>query len=216
MAVPISEWIGRAPEIWASIKEKFAVLEGPLAAARQLQTALFGAPAASDISASSVVLPVMAFVTPAAGELLLFFGALIFLLAGQFELRAQLCFAVHRARCQAALPQDHERHRKNLTGYLAHGDDHQRRARRDRRARRIRARISQSGDRRRVGGPAELRALCRAGGDGRHSVRRRPGHVSLARSRVGGADRLCRAGHRRGQFHHADHHRSTASRSVRS
>lgn len=118
MAVPITEWIGRAPEIWASIKEKFAVLEGPLAAARQLQTALFGTPAASEISASSVVLPVMAFVTPAAGELLLFFVALIFLLAGQFELRAQLfsLFTERDAKLRfLKIMNDIER---NLTGYL--------------------------------------------------------------------------------------------------
>src|SRR5579872_4097854 len=33
-AGPVSEWVGRAPEIWANIKEKFAFLEQPLAAAR--------------------------------------------------------------------------------------------------------------------------------------------------------------------------------------
>ncbi len=95
MAGPVSEWIGRAPEIWASIKHKFAVLDGPLAAARQLQTAMFGAPAAhgadsSSVALPNVVLPVMAFVTPAAGELLLFFGTLVFCLVGQSELRARL------------------------------------------------------------------------------------------------------------------------------
>ena len=37
MASPVSEWVGRAPEIWTNIKEKFAVLEQPIAAARQLQ-----------------------------------------------------------------------------------------------------------------------------------------------------------------------------------
>ena len=35
MAGPVSEWVGRAPEVWTNIKEKFAVLEQPLAAARQ-------------------------------------------------------------------------------------------------------------------------------------------------------------------------------------
>ncbi len=83
MAGPVSDGVARAPEIWASIKEKFAVLDQPLAAARQLQTALFGASAASNISAPNVVLPVVAFLTPAAGEVLLFFGTLFFFLAGQ-------------------------------------------------------------------------------------------------------------------------------------
>jgi predicted PurR-regulated permease PerM len=118
MAVPISEWIGRAPDIWSSIRLKFAVLEGPLAAARQLQTALFGTPAASDISTPSMVLPVVAFVTPAAGELLLFFAALIFLLAGQFELRAQLfsLFTERDAKLRfLKIMNDIER---NLAGYV--------------------------------------------------------------------------------------------------
>src|ERR1700680_1347917 len=98
MAGPVSEWVGRAPEIWASITEKFAVLDQPLAAARQLQTALFGASAAPNISAQNVVFPVVAFLTPAAGELLLFFGTLFFFLAGQAELGgAVLCGVRGRA-----------------------------------------------------------------------------------------------------------------------
>ena len=118
MAGPVSEWVGRAPEIWTSIKEKFAVLEQPLAAARQLQTALFGSSAGSDISAPSVVFPVVAFLTPAAGELLLFFGTLFFFLAGQLELRARFVslFAGREAKLRfLRIMNDIE---KNLTGYL--------------------------------------------------------------------------------------------------
>jgi len=118
MAGPVSEWVGRAPEIWTSIREKFAVLEQPLAAARQLQTALFGSSAGSDISAPSVVFPVVAFLTPAAGELLLFFGTLFFFLAGQLELRARFVslFAERETKLRfLRIMNDIE---KNLTGYL--------------------------------------------------------------------------------------------------
>jgi predicted PurR-regulated permease PerM len=118
MAGPVSEWVGRAPEIWASITEKFAVLDQPLAAARQLQTALFGAAAAPNISAQNVVFPVVAFLTPAAGELLLFFGTLFFFLAGQVELRARFValFAEREAKLRfLKIMNDIE---KNLTGYL--------------------------------------------------------------------------------------------------
>ena len=118
MAGPVSEWLGRAPEIWTNIKEKFAVLEQPLAAARQLQTALFGDAAGSQISAPNVVLPVVAFLTPAAGELLLFFGTLFFFLAGQLELRARFVslFAEREAKLRfLRIMNDIE---KNLTGYL--------------------------------------------------------------------------------------------------
>jgi predicted PurR-regulated permease PerM len=118
MAGPVSEWIGRAPDIWTNIKEKFAVLEQPIAAARQLQTALFGSSAGSQISAPNVVLPVVAFITPAAGELLLFFGTLFFLLAGQLELRARFVslFAERESKLRfLRIMNDIERH---LTGYL--------------------------------------------------------------------------------------------------
>ena len=187
MAGPVSEWIGRAPEIGASIKEKLSVLERPLAALRELQTALFGD--VGDVGAdahvaSSVVLPVVAFVTPAAGELLLFFGTLLFFLVGQIDLRPHCVslFADRDAKLRfLKIMNDIE---KNLAGYLpvvtiinaalgtivAIGA--------------LLARLAQPGDLRAAGRAVELRALCRAGRHGRRAVRRRPGHLSFARPRV--------------------------------
>jgi len=119
MAGPVSEWIGRAPEIGASIKEKLSVLDQPLASLRQLETALFGPDSGAGAPArTDVVLPVVAFITPAAGELLLFFGTLIFVLVGQFELRARLVgmFVDRDAKLRfLKILNDIE---KNLTGYL--------------------------------------------------------------------------------------------------
>ena len=91
LAKPVSEWIARAPEIGASIKDKLAVLDQPLAALQQLETSLFGDSGALKVNASgpNVVLPVVAFVTPAAGELVLFFTTLLFFLVGQLDLRNQ-------------------------------------------------------------------------------------------------------------------------------
>ena len=120
LAGPVSEWIGRAPDIWASIKEKLSVLEQPLASLRQLEAALFGGSdaGAAATATPNVVLPVVAFVTPAAGELLLFFGTLMFFLVGQIELRARLVslFAERDAKLRfLKIMNDIE---KNLTGYL--------------------------------------------------------------------------------------------------
>ncbi len=42
IAGPVSEWIKRAPEIGATIKEKLSVLDEPLASLHQLQNSLFG------------------------------------------------------------------------------------------------------------------------------------------------------------------------------
>jgi predicted PurR-regulated permease PerM len=120
LAGPVSEWIGRAPEIGATIRQKLSVLEGPLASLLQLEEMLFGAGApATAPSAPSVVLPVVAFLTPAAGELLLFFGTLMFFLVGQIELRAQLVsfFATRDAKLRfLKIVTDVER---NLASYLA-------------------------------------------------------------------------------------------------
>lgn len=88
MAGPVSEWIGRAPQIGATIRERLSVLEQPLAALHELKHTLFGS--AANSSPPNVVLPVVAFLTPAASELLLFFGALLFFLVGQSALRSNL------------------------------------------------------------------------------------------------------------------------------
>lgn len=120
LAGPVGEWIGRAPEIGATIKQKLVVLQTPLGALRRLQTELFGSAAASPAPAApSVVLPVLAFITPAAGQLLLFFGTLLFFLVGQFGLRARLVsmFSNHESKLRfLRILNDIE---KNLAGYLA-------------------------------------------------------------------------------------------------
>jgi predicted PurR-regulated permease PerM len=121
IAAPVSEWIGRGPEIGATIKQKLSVLEPPLAALRELETSIFGAGngSAQNVAAPNVVLPVVAFLTPAAGQVLLFFGTLLFFLAGQIELRNQLvsAFASHEGKLRfLRIMNDIER---NLAGYVA-------------------------------------------------------------------------------------------------
>jgi predicted PurR-regulated permease PerM len=121
LAGPLSEWIGRAPEIGATIKDRLAVLDRPLASLHELQTTLFGIDNGAvnvNTPASSFVLPMVAFVTPAAGELLLFFGTLLFFLIGQSELRISLVslFGSHDTKLRfLKIMRDIER---NLAGYL--------------------------------------------------------------------------------------------------
>jgi predicted PurR-regulated permease PerM len=121
LAHPVSEWIGRGPEIGTSIKDKFAVLNQPLAALHELQTSLFGDNSGVSVNtpASNVVLPVVAFVTPAAGELVLFFTTLLFFLVGEIELRNQFVtlFGNRDSKLRfLKIMRDIER---NLAGYLA-------------------------------------------------------------------------------------------------
>jgi predicted PurR-regulated permease PerM len=121
LAKPVSDWIARAPEIGSSIRDKLVVLDEPIAALRQLQTSLFGDSGGLNVNmpASTVVLPVVAFITPAAGELVLFFTTLFFFLVGEIELRNEVValFGHHDSKLQfLKIMRDIER---NLAGYLA-------------------------------------------------------------------------------------------------
>lgn len=117
-AGPVGEWIGRAPEIDASIKQKLSVFDQPLASLHKLETSLFGSSSALNINPPNVVLPVVAFLTPTAAELLLFFGTLFFFLVGQVELRTSLVsmFGDRNAKLRfLKIMRDIER---NLAGYV--------------------------------------------------------------------------------------------------
>ncbi len=90
LAKPVTDWIARAPEIGATIKQKLYVLDRPLAAMRELQEVLLpshGNAVAVEPSQLGIVTPVLAFVTPAVLELVLFFVTLIFFLAAQMDFR---------------------------------------------------------------------------------------------------------------------------------
>jgi predicted PurR-regulated permease PerM len=93
LAAPMTEWIARAPEIGESIKQKLYVLDRPLAALRELEHALLPSSqstVAVQPSQFSMVTPVLAFVTPALTEAVVFVATLIFFLAGQIEIRRYL------------------------------------------------------------------------------------------------------------------------------
>jgi len=120
IAGPVSQWIGRAPEIGASIKQKLSVLDQPLASLHELENSVFGNSGGLSVSepTPNVVMPVMAFLTPAAGELLLFFTMLLFFLVGQTDLRnhAMAIFGDRDAKLRfLKIMRDIER---NLAGYL--------------------------------------------------------------------------------------------------
>ena len=121
LARPVSEWIARGPEIVATVKDKLSVLDQPMAALHQLEGSLFGDKAGLNVNmpASTVVIPVVAFLTPAAGELVLFFTTLLFFLVGEIELRNQFVtlFGHRDSKLRfLKIMRDIER---NLAGYLA-------------------------------------------------------------------------------------------------
>ncbi len=118
LAGPVSKWIARAPEVGSSIQQKLSVLDRPLAALHELESALFGSNAAVNVSTPNVVMPVVAFLTPAAGELVLFFATLFFFLISQIELRNHVVsmFSSRDTKLRfLKIMRDIER---NLAGYL--------------------------------------------------------------------------------------------------
>ncbi len=93
LSAPLIEWIDRAPEIAANIKQKLYVLDWPLAALRDLQNTLMP-PASNSVkvetSQITLVAPVIAAVTPAVVQVVIFAATLYFTLIAQKEVRRQL------------------------------------------------------------------------------------------------------------------------------
>ena len=121
LAKPVTDWVARAPEIGAAVKQKLYVLDRPLAAIRELQEVLLptaGPSVAVEPSQLGIVTPVLAFVTPAALQLVLFFVTLIFFLAAQMDFRRYVVsfFATREAKLRfIRIAGDIEQH---LASYL--------------------------------------------------------------------------------------------------
>lgn len=98
----VVEWIQRAPEIGAKLREKLQVLERPLAALADLRNAITtGRPGEGTVRVDlnpNFISPILAVVTPALGQLFLFFATLFFFLIVRSELRSNI----------AVLPSEHE------------------------------------------------------------------------------------------------------------
>jgi len=123
LAAPVGEWIAKAPEIGASIKQKLYVLDRPLAALRDLQNTLTpasgGTAVAVETSQMAMVGPVVSLVTPAVAQLVVFFVTLTFFLGGQLEFRKQLAamFSSRDARLRFIRITNDVEH--NLASYMA-------------------------------------------------------------------------------------------------
>ena len=128
LAVPVSDWAGKAPEIGARLKDKLSLLDYPLQWLRSLRDTLNpggdrAAPLDLGLSgliqpALSLLTPAIGFVTPAIGQLLIFFGTLFFFLSTRVQLRrgVAILFAEREARLRVLhIMQEAE---NNLTTYF--------------------------------------------------------------------------------------------------
>ncbi len=120
LADPVSDLINRAPEIGATIKEKFRFMERPLAAIKDLQAAIAGqSTLAVDVSKpTDVIGSVVGAVTPAVVQFVLFFATLFFVVLGRNAMRQSIVnmFDTRDGRLRALkIFNDTER---SLNGYL--------------------------------------------------------------------------------------------------
>jgi predicted PurR-regulated permease PerM len=96
LAGVLADWAARAPEFAAALKEKAVFLERPLATWRELQLSLASVlgtpvePIKFEVPAKDVIANVVNFLTPAVGELVVFFGCLFFFLLSRNSQRQHL------------------------------------------------------------------------------------------------------------------------------
>jgi len=119
LASPLLDWVHKAPDIGRSIQDKLHVLDQPLAALKDLRNALLpNNKGGVGFDIATILSPLVSFVSPALGQILVFFGALFFMLAGRQRLRRSLVsfFGGRGARLRMLkIINDVER---NLSGYL--------------------------------------------------------------------------------------------------
>ena len=121
LSAPALDWIGKAPEIGRIIKEKLQVLEQPLSALQDLRNAILpqGENSRFGFDIANFVQPALIVVTPAIGQIFIFFGTLFFFLLGRARLRhvIVILFENHDSRLRTLkIINDIER---NLTNYLS-------------------------------------------------------------------------------------------------
>lgn len=96
LAAPLADWINRAPEIAKLMQERFDALRPGLRTISSFIDSIesigrpIKPPLQVDIADSTVLQSMVSVVTPAIGEFILFFGSLLFFLAGRVQIKRKL------------------------------------------------------------------------------------------------------------------------------
>lgn len=120
---PVVDWINKAPDIGRTIQEKLHLLDRPLSALRDMRNAVLPAGGGGgngvNVDIVAVVKQAASVVTPALGQILIFFVTLFFMLLGRRRLRHVLVryFRDRDARLRVLKIMNDVEH--NLTGYLS-------------------------------------------------------------------------------------------------
>jgi predicted PurR-regulated permease PerM len=122
LSAPIVDWIQKAPELGANIQQKLHLLDRPMAALQSLRDALMpkGKEAPSvGFDLVAVLQPAVLFITPAIGQMVIFFGTLFFFLLGRIQLRHVLVIFFDRREARLRMLKIMNDVEHNLTGYLS-------------------------------------------------------------------------------------------------
>ena len=121
LAAPVVDWLGKTPDIAQNIQEKLRVLDRPISVLQDLRDKFLPSDKKGSLGVDIVafVQPAMLIVTPAIGQMLIFFGTLFFMLLGRSQLRRFLVifFDEREARLRTLKIMNDIEH--NLTGYLS-------------------------------------------------------------------------------------------------
>jgi predicted PurR-regulated permease PerM len=90
VSAPLVDWIGRAPELVKVIQSKLEALQNGIAAFHRLQSVLGDGGSGMKVDLAALVQPAVVFLTPAIGELLIFFTTLLFVLFDRDDLRKHM------------------------------------------------------------------------------------------------------------------------------
>jgi predicted PurR-regulated permease PerM len=123
LSSPVIDWIGKAPEITANIKEKLHVLDRPLSMLASVRDAFLASSNNKDeavgFDIAAIVQPAMMVVTPAIGEVVIFFGTLFFFLAGRNQLRHVIVVFFDKRDSRLRMLRIMNDIEHNLTSYLS-------------------------------------------------------------------------------------------------
>lgn len=121
LAAPVVDWLGKAPDIGRTIQDKLRLLDRPLAALQDMRNALLPSDTKGGLGFDimMVVSPAVTIVTPAIGQIFIFFGSLLFMLLGRSHIRRVLVvfFDDRAARLRTLKIMNDIEH--NLTSYLS-------------------------------------------------------------------------------------------------
>jgi predicted PurR-regulated permease PerM len=121
LSAPLVDWVGKGPQLGPLLKEKLSVFDRPISAFQGLRNAFFPAAEVKEegLGLFAVLQPAVAIITPAIGQMVIFFGTLFFFLLGREHLRQVVVvfFANRDARLRMLrILNDIE---QNLTSYLS-------------------------------------------------------------------------------------------------